>query len=219
MLARGVRLAVDVGTVRVGLAASDPDGVVATPVATLPRDEKRRSDLAALVAEVRERRAEVVYVGLPRHLNGSEGSSSGMARAYAEALASAVAPVPVRLVDERMSTVSAHRALREAGRPGRRQREVVDQAAAVVILTGALDTERATGRRAGQPVRARQGSIGTGTTSSTGTTSTTGAATSTADGTSSSTRGQGDGRRARSSADDDRETHGGRRHPGHDGAH
>ncbi|WP_425319170.1 Holliday junction resolvase RuvX [Cellulomonas marina] len=179
--------------------------MVATPVATLPRDERGAADVAAVVAEVRERGAEVVYVGLPRHLNGSEGSSSGMARAYAEVLASAVAPVAVRLVDERMSTVSAHRALREAGRPGRRQRQVVDQAAAVVILTGALDTERATGRRAGQAVRPRQGSIRTG---STGTGS---SSTSTA-----STSRQGDGPGARSSADD-RETHGGRRHAGHDG--
>ncbi|WP_129338909.1 Holliday junction resolvase RuvX [Cellulomonas endophytica] len=158
---RGARLAVDVGTVRVGLAASDADGLVATPVATLARAARPApgaawpADVATIVAEVEERGAQVVYVGLPRHLNGSEGSSSAAARAYAEALASAVAPVAVRLVDERMSTVSAHRALREAGRAGRKHRQVVDQAAAVVILTTALDAERATGRRSGEPVRPR----------------------------------------------------------------
>jgi putative Holliday junction resolvase len=149
LVVRGPRLAVDVGTVRVGLAVSDPDGLIATPVATLARGS---GDVAAIVAETRERGAQTVYVGLPRHLSGAEGASAAAARAYAVTLASAVAPVPVRLVDERMSTVSAHRALTAAGRPGRRHRAVVDQAAAVVILQDALDAERATGRRPGERV-------------------------------------------------------------------
>ncbi len=136
---------------RVGLAASDPDGLVATPVATLPRGA---GDLAAIVAEVRERGARTVYVGLPRHLSGAEGASAAMARAYATSLAERLAPIAVRLVDERMSTVSAHRALTASGRPGRRHRSVVDQAAAVVILQDALDAERATGRRPGERVDA-----------------------------------------------------------------
>jgi len=156
-VARGPRLAVDVGTVRVGLAASDPDGTIATPVETLARDMRRRpgrlpKDVARIVREARERCAECVYVGLPRHLSGAESASSQAARAYADSLAQAVAPVPVRLVDERMSTVSAHQALQAAGRSGRRHREVVDQAAAVVILQYALDAERATGRRPGERV-------------------------------------------------------------------
>lgn len=155
---RGVRLAVDVGSVRVGLATSDPDGLLATPVATLARDTKsgRRtpSDVAEIVREVGERGAVVVYVGLPRHLSGTEGAASGAARAYAVQLAQAVAPVRVRLVDERMSTVSAHQALHASGRSGRRHRQVVDQAAAVVILQYALDAERATGRRPGERVDA-----------------------------------------------------------------
>ena len=156
---RGVRLAVDVGSVRVGLATSDPDGLLATPVATLARDVKasgRRvpADVAQIVHEVGERGAAVVYVGLPRHLSGTEGAASGAARAYAVQLAQAVAPVRVRLVDERMSTVSAHHALQASGRSGRRHRQVVDQAAAVVILQYALDAERATGRRPGERVDA-----------------------------------------------------------------
>lgn len=150
-LPRGARLALDVGRVRVGVAASDPDGLVATPVATLAPGDRAR-----VVEEVRERGVLVVYVGLPRHLSGSEGASAALARAYARDLAGEISPVEVRMVDERMSTVSATSALRAAGRPGRRQREVVDQAAAVVILQGALDTERATGRRAGEPVRAQE---------------------------------------------------------------
>ncbi|MBT0995027.1 Holliday junction resolvase RuvX [Cellulomonas sp. DKR-3] len=169
---RGPRLAVDVGTVRVGLAASDPDGLVATPVETLPRDLRRRpgrlpKDLARIVREARERCAECVYVGLPRHLSGAESPSSAAARGYADMLAQAVAPVPVRLVDERMSTVSAHQALHAAGRSGRHHRDVVDQAAAVVILQYALDAERATGRRPGERVEVapeldgtRQGAAG-----------------------------------------------------------
>ncbi len=143
----------DVGSVRVGLAASDPDGLIATPVATLQRGQ---GDVDAIVTEVHERGVQTVYVGLPRHLSGAEGASAASARAYSEALAQAVAPVPVRLVDERMSTVSAHRALSASGRPGRRHRAVVDQAAAVMILQDALDSERATGWRPGERVDVQQ---------------------------------------------------------------
>jgi putative Holliday junction resolvase len=170
---RGARLAVDVGSVRVGLAASDPDGLIATPVATLARDTRRPAagalpaDVAAIVHEVQERFVAAVYVGLPRHLSGNEGAASAAARAYAGALAQAIAPVTVRLVDERMSTVSAHQALHASGRAGRRHRSVIDQAAAVVILQAALDQERSTGRRPGERVPApvdatdqREGSCG-----------------------------------------------------------
>ncbi|HYQ74912.1 Holliday junction resolvase RuvX, partial [Cellulomonas sp.] len=111
-------------------------------------------DIAEIVREVGERGAVVVYVGLPRHLSGTEGAASAAARAYAVQLAQAVAPVRVRLVDERMSTVSAHQALHASGRSGRRHRAVVDQAAAVVILQTALDAERSTGRRPGERVTA-----------------------------------------------------------------
>lgn len=153
---RGPRLAVDVGSVRVGLASSDPDGLIATPVATLARATGTKgrlpADLAQVVREVQERGVGVVYVGLPMHLSGAEGSASAAARAYAVQLAQAVAPVAVRLVDERMSTVSAHHALHASGRSGRSHRQVVDQAAAVVILQSALDAERASGRRPGERV-------------------------------------------------------------------
>ncbi|WP_338403713.1 Holliday junction resolvase RuvX [Cellulosimicrobium arenosum] len=155
-LPRGARLAVDVGTVRVGLAASDPDGLVATPVETLARDARAGAavpaDVARLAAEVDERGAQVVYVGLPRHLSGSEGSAAEDARAYAAKVARVIAPVPVFLVDERMTTVSAHQALHAAGRGSRRHRSVVDQAAAVIILQSALDGERGAGARAGERV-------------------------------------------------------------------
>lgn len=152
LLPRGARVSVDVGAVRVGVAASDPDGLVATPVETVPRDQSGTADMARIAAIVEERSAAVVYVGLPRSLSGAEGSASALVRTYSVGLAHAVAPVPVRLVDERLSTVTAHQALYASGRSGRRHRAVVDQAAAVVILQAALDAEKASGRRAGEQV-------------------------------------------------------------------
>lgn len=148
---RGVRLGVDVGSVRVGLASSDPDGLIATPVQTLARDP-RGADLQAIAAEVDDRAVIEVLVGLPRSLSGGEGPAAALAREYAAALATLV-EVPVRMVDERLSTVAATRSLRESGVPGRRQRSKVDQQAAVVLLQTALDTERASGRPPGSPVR------------------------------------------------------------------
>ncbi|GMA85144.1 Holliday junction resolvase RuvX [Angustibacter aerolatus] len=146
----GVRLGVDVGSVRVGLAASDPSGLLATPVETLARDTVGEADLRRIADEVRERAAIEVLVGLPRSLNGREGPAAATARAYAERLAGLL-DVPVRMVDERLSTVSAHAALRSSGVKGRRQRAVVDQAAAVVLLQQGLDQERSTGRPPGTP--------------------------------------------------------------------
>ncbi len=145
---RGVRLGVDVGSVRVGLACSDPDGLIATPVQTLARDELGGADLRSIAAEVDERQSLEVLVGLPRSLDGTEGPAAALARAYAGRLAALVG-VPVRMVDERLSTVAATRSLREAGVKGRKQRSRIDQAAAVVLLQTALDTERASGRAPG----------------------------------------------------------------------
>ena len=150
----GVRVGVDVGTVRVGVAASDPGGLLATPVATVARaTDDDGSDLAEIAAVVAERAALEVVVGLPRTLAGAEGPAAQAARTYAGRLAVRVAPVPVRLVDERLTTVDAHRSLRDSGVGGRRQRAVVDQAAAVLILQAALDAERSSGRPPGELVR------------------------------------------------------------------
>jgi putative Holliday junction resolvase len=131
---RGVRIGVDVGSVRVGVAVSDPDGILATPYATLPRAES----LDALVSLVAERSAVEVIVGHPRHLSGAAGASAQDAEAYAASLRERV-EVPVRLVDERLTTVTATRTLAERGVRGKAQRAVVDQAAAVAILQSALD--------------------------------------------------------------------------------
>jgi putative Holliday junction resolvase len=155
-LPRARRLGVDVGTARIGLAVCDPDGLIATPVETITRVAGAHgtdsADIRAIAARTTELGAALVYVGLPRHLSGAEGRSAVDARSFAGRLAAAIAPTPVHLVDERMSTLTASGQLRAAGKKARSQRPVIDQAAAVVILQSALDTERATGRRAGDIV-------------------------------------------------------------------
>jgi putative Holliday junction resolvase len=147
----GVRIGVDVGSVRIGVARTDPDAILAVPVRTVDAGSSAADEVAAIVAE---HAAIEVVVGLPLTMAGRTGPAAAAARTFAEALAALVAPVPVRLVDERLSTVSATRGLREAGRTARSGRAVVDQAAAVVIVQYAVDTERATGRAPGTTVEA-----------------------------------------------------------------
>lgn len=137
--ATGVRLGVDVGSVRVGVARSDPHGILATPVATLARDGSRASDLDALRDLVLELQVVEVVVGLPRTLRGAAGQAAAAARAYGDLLASRIAPVPVVYVDERLTSVTANRMLAERGIREKSRRSVVDQAAAVTILQSRLD--------------------------------------------------------------------------------
>ena len=144
----GVRIGVDPGDARIGVARSDPSGMLATPVETVPRG---RGDLRRLKRIVVDEEAVEVVVGLPRSLSGGEGPAAAKAREFAQRLAEKVAPVPVRLTDERLSTVTAETMLRDQ-RKGAKRRAVVDQVAAVVILQHALDTERATGRAPGEVV-------------------------------------------------------------------
>lgn len=153
----GIRVGVDVGSVRVGVSRSDADGILATPVATVARasdvdPDPSDADVVEILALVHELGAFEVVVGLPKTLAGAEGPAAEAARKYAHVLAQALSPGAVRLVDERLTTVDAHRALRESGVPGRRARTVVDQVAAVLILQSALDEERGSGRPPGAPV-------------------------------------------------------------------
>ena len=141
MRTRGRRLGIDVGAVRVGVALSDPDGVLATPLATVARDVQHGTDLAAIAGMVAEHDVVGVVVGLPRTLAGREGPAAEAAREFAAALAGRIT-VPVEFADERLTTVVATRQMRESGRKGRRQRAVVDQVAAVAILQGWLDARR-----------------------------------------------------------------------------
>ncbi|NKY59304.1 Holliday junction resolvase RuvX [Nocardia flavorosea] len=158
---RGRRLGIDVGSVRIGVAASDPDGVLATPVETVPRagSPGRRSgrtsggstargaggkvaagaDIARIAAIAAEYEAVEIIVGLPRTLRGDSGTAARLAVEFAGKLRDSLPEVPIRLSDERLTTVSAARALRDSGVRARGQRQVIDQAAAVSILQSWLD--------------------------------------------------------------------------------
>jgi len=153
-LRTGTRLAVDVGSTRIGVARCDPDGLLASPLATIRRG---RGDLDRLASLAAGEGAIEIIIGLPTGLSGREGAAAAQARSFAGALADRLAPLPVRLVDERFTTVIAHDALRQGGRGSRARRPVVDKAAAALILQGALDTERTTGSPAGELVSSAPG--------------------------------------------------------------
>ncbi|MBB5843219.1 putative Holliday junction resolvase [Conyzicola lurida] len=140
-----MRLGIDVGTVRIGVARSDLHGMLATPVETVARGD---GDLARLLAIVAELDVAEIVVGLPLALSGRHTASTGDAVGFAERLAAA-ASVPVRLVDERLSTVSAQAAVRSSGKSTKQSRSVIDQVAAVIILQHALDFERSSARSPG----------------------------------------------------------------------
>jgi putative holliday junction resolvase len=141
----GVRLGVDVGKARVGIASSDRDGLLATPVATLARADADERSFRILVEDYG---AMEIVIGLPISLSGADTASTTDAREFAAAVAGWIG-LPVRLVDERLSTVSAQRALRDSGRRTKGSRPVIDQVAAVIILQNALDSERSAGRPPG----------------------------------------------------------------------
>ena len=146
---RGRRLGVDVGDARIGVAVSDPDGILATPVETVAAGPSAIGRLAALVLE-----HEVLecVVGLPMGLSGREGPAAVKVRGFCAELAEAIDPVPIRLFDERMTTVSADAMLRHSGRSARGKRSIIDQAAATVILQTALEAERTRGSAPGESV-------------------------------------------------------------------
>lgn len=182
---RGRRLGIDVGSVRIGVAVSDPDGILATPVETVPRDDRagrsRRgtrpgnsragaaergagkpsapapaagTDITRIAALADEYEVVEVVVGLPRTLRGEKGTSAAMASEFAGRLRDALPEVPIRLSDERLTTVSAARALRDSGVRARGQRQVIDQAAAVSILQSWLDERSSMMRSAEDAARA-----------------------------------------------------------------
>lgn len=155
---QGIKLGVDVGTVRVGVALCDRDGILATPHKTLDRNVKKNSDVRVIASLVQELGAVQVIVGLPRTMKGEEHASARMAADYAELLVAELAAremdVPVNLVDERLSSVTAHRNLHEAGMSSRNHRKVVDQVAAAGILQHAIDMQKARGTDVGSRVSA-----------------------------------------------------------------
>ncbi len=142
----GRRIGIDVGSVRIGVASSDPGGILATPVETVSRSKGKVTaftDVARVAAIIEEYEAVEVVIGLPRTLRGESGSAVKAAEGFARALSKRIPGVPIRMSDERLTTVSATRALRESGVRGRDQRSVIDQAAAVAILQGWLDERSA----------------------------------------------------------------------------
>jgi len=157
VLRPGIRLAVDVGSARIGVAHCDNQGRLASPLTTIPRGSGDLDAIASLAAadDVVE-----IIVGLPVGLSGREGQAAAQARAFARALVRRVAPTLVRLVDERFTTVIAHEALRQGGRDSRARRPRVDRAAAALLLQGALDTERSTGQPPGELVGSSSGGNG-----------------------------------------------------------
>lgn len=148
----GVRLGVDVGRARIGLARSDPHAMLATPVETVRRADDG-SDLARIAAIIAELEPVEIVVGLPLSMSGAETASTADSREFADRLA-ALGEVPVRLVDERLTTVSAQSALHRSGRNTKSSRQVIDQVAAVILVQHALDAERSTGRPPGSLVPA-----------------------------------------------------------------
>ncbi|HEU5267487.1 MAG TPA: Holliday junction resolvase RuvX [Jatrophihabitans sp.] len=139
----GIWFGIDVGTVRVGVARSDPRGVLAVPVTTLARDARHNSDITQLANLIAEYDAVGVVVGLPRTLAGREGAAAEMARKYGQAVAEIVAPRTVHYVDERNTSITAERKLRQSGVRGRAGRAVIDQMAAVELLQHWLELHRA----------------------------------------------------------------------------
>ena len=150
-LRRGIRIGVDVGTVRVGVSRCDPDGILTMPVQTLTRAPDL-SDLSALAEIVTEHDAIEVIVGLPRHLRGGEGVSAKGARKYARRLKKLVPDVRVAMVDERLTSNQANARLRASGIPEYEHRSVIDQVAAQIILEQALELERMSGRAPGEEI-------------------------------------------------------------------
>ncbi|MCX5045279.1 Holliday junction resolvase RuvX [Aldersonia sp. NBC_00410] len=143
---RGRRIGIDVGSVRIGVSSCDPEGILATPVETVARSKDNSPgapDIRRIVEIVGEYEAVEVIVGLPQTLRGERGKAADLAVAFARRLRAAVAPIPVRLSDERLTTVTATRSLRDSGVRAKGQRGVIDQAAAVAILQGWLDERSA----------------------------------------------------------------------------
>lgn len=145
----GVRIGVDVGSVRIGVARSDATGTLAVPVTTVPRGP---GDVAKITELVQEYDALEILVGLPLGLKGKDGKAANIAREFARELAVSVSPKLVKLVDERLTTVQAQQGLTQAGRSTRQSRSVVDQAAAVIIVQHVLDAEQTNGVELGTTV-------------------------------------------------------------------
>lgn len=136
---RGRRIAFDHGDVRIGVAVSDPDSILSSPLTTLRRTDKDiKLQISKIFAEVDP---VAIYVGRPTLLSGDNSSASEKSIAFVELLRE-ITMIPIELIDERLSTISAARALRDAGRNAKSSKDSIDMAAAVAILEFALEIEK-----------------------------------------------------------------------------
>jgi putative Holliday junction resolvase len=139
MMQRGRRIAFDYGDVRIGVAVSDPDSILASPLITLMASEK---NLGKQISEIlSEIEPVVIYVGRPALLSGNDGVATDKAMEFV-ALLGSITQIPIEMIDERMSTISAARNLREAGRTAKDSKNAIDMAAAVAILDFAIEIEK-----------------------------------------------------------------------------
>jgi len=136
---RGRRIAFDYGDVRIGVAVSDPDSILASPLTTLRSTDKNLlKEISALFLAIQP---VAIFVGKPALLSGKDGAASSKANSFVDQL-KGITDVPIELIDERMSTVSAARNLRDAGRNAKDSKSAIDMAAAVAILEFALEMEK-----------------------------------------------------------------------------
>ena len=136
---RGRRIAFDYGDVRIGVAVSDPDSILSSPLTTLKATDKNlSSQILQIITEIEP---VTIYVGRPSLLSGNDGVATEKATDFV-ALLRTITQVPIELIDERMSTISAARNLREAGRSAKESKDAIDMAAAVAILEFAIDIEK-----------------------------------------------------------------------------
>jgi putative Holliday junction resolvase len=139
MMQRGRRIAFDYGDVRIGVAVSDPDSILSSPFTTLKAADKNlTSEIVQLLADIEP---VAIYVGRPSLLSGNDGAATDKVVRFVSFLTT-ITSVPVQLIDERMSTISAARNLREAGRNAKESKNAIDMAAAVAILDFAIEIER-----------------------------------------------------------------------------
>jgi len=136
---RGRRIAFDYGDVRIGVAVSDPDSILSSPLTTLKATDKNlSSQISQIITEIEP---VTIYVGRPSLLSGNDGVATEKATEFVSLLRT-ITHVPIELIDERMSTISASRNLREAGRSAKESKDAIDMAAAVAILEFAIDLEK-----------------------------------------------------------------------------
>ena len=136
---RGRRIAFDYGDVRIGVEVSDPDSILSSPLTTLKATDKNLNQLISVIFS--EIEPVAIYVGRPALLSGEDGAASEKAAKFAAELA-AITTIPIEMIDERMSTISAARNLRDAGRSAKDSKESIDMVAAVAILEFAIEIEK-----------------------------------------------------------------------------